>query len=242
MKTWIKSSFIVVFLLTGTVTTNAQAADDFNTWQNTLAPLYLWGQSLDGTINDTLGLQIDFNEAVEDLNGVMTVHYEGAKGHWGIIADYSFVNIRPEGTAPGSPGVSVAVDMENTIAEIGALYRFGPNNPLQLLGGVRRYELDTDITVGFVTPVTIKKSFTDFFIGGRIVSQFGKKWSFIGRADIGTGDSDLVWNALLSFDYRFNKTLSGLIGYRAIDYDVDEPDFKYQMNHSGPVLALVFHW
>jgi hypothetical protein len=240
MKTLITAGFIAVFLLTGAVTKNVQAADDFNTWQNTLAPLYLWGQSLDGTINDKVGLQIDFNEAVKDLNGVATVHYEGAKGHWGIIADYSFVNIRPEGTGPG--GVPVAVDMENTIAEIGALYRFGPNNPWQLLGGVRRYDLDVDIVVGPVTPVTIKKSFTDFFIGGRIINQFGKKWSFIARADVGTGDSDLVWNALVSFDYRFNNVVSGLVGYRVIDYDVDEPDFKYQMNHSGPVLALAFHW
>ena len=60
MKPWIASSFIAFFLLTGTVKTTVQAADDFNTWQNTLAPLYLWGQSLDGTINDTVGLVIDF--------------------------------------------------------------------------------------------------------------------------------------------------------------------------------------
>lgn len=132
--------------------------------------------------------------------------------------------------------------MQNTIAEIGALYRFGPNNPWQLLGGVRRYELDTDFVISSVTPFTIKKTFTDFFIGGRVISQFGKKWSFIGRADVGTGDSDLVWNALVAFDYRFNKTVSGLIGYRALDYDVDEVNFKYQMNQSGPTLALVFQW
>jgi len=241
MKMRIVKSFIAVMLLTGAFCANAQTPDDFNTWQNTLAPLYLWGQSLDGTINGQ-GAQLDFSEAVEDLNGVATVHYEGAKGHWGLIADYSFVNIRPEGTAPGSPGVPVAVDMENTIAEIAGLYRLGPNNPWQLLAGVRRYDLDVDIVVGNVTPVTIKKSFTDFFIGGRYVNQFGKKWSFLGRADIGAGDSDLVWYGLLAFDYRFNKTVSGLIGYRAIDYDVDESDFKYQMNHSGPLLALAFHW
>jgi len=237
-----KTILIYSFILLITFTKSSLAEDDFNTWQNTLAPLYLWGQSLDGTINDTVGLQIDFDEALDDLNGVATVHYEGAKGHWGIIADYSFVNIRPEGTAPGPAGVTVAVDMKNTIAEIGALYRFGPNNPWQLLGGVRRYDLDVDITIGPVTPVTIKKSFTDFFIGGRFQNQFGKKWSFLARADVGTGDSDLVWNALVAFDYRFNNVLSGLIGYRAIDYDVDEDNFKYQMNQSGPALALVFHW
>jgi len=235
------SIFICGFILLISFTKSSLAEDDFNTWQNTLAPLYLWGVSLDGSVNDR-SLVIDFNEALNDLNGVASVHYEGVKGHWGIIADYVYFNIRPEGTTPGPGSLPVAVDMQNTIAEIGALYRFGPNNPWQLLGGVRRYELDTDFVISSVTPFTIKKTFTDFFIGGRVISQFGKKWSFIGRADVGTGDSDLVWNALLSFDYRFNKTVSGLIGYRAIDYDVDEPDFKYQMNQAGPTLALVFQW
>ena len=241
MKTWIKSSFVVVLLLTGTVTKNVQAADDFNTWQNTLAPLYLWGVSLDGSLNGQ-GLQLDFSEAVSDLNGIFTLHYEGAKGHWGIIADYSFLNLKPEGTLPTSPGTPVTIDMENTIAEVAGLYRFGPNNPWQLLAGVRRYDLSVDVNVGPSTPVRISESVTDVFVGGRYQNQFGKKWSFLARADVGTGDSDLVWNALLAFDYRFNTILSGFIGYRALDYDVDEPNFKYQMNHSGPALALVFHW
>ena len=154
MKTWITSSFLVILILTGTVTTNAKAADDFNTWQNTLAPLYLWGVSLDGSLNGQ-GLQLDFSEAVSDLNGIFTLHYEGAKGNWGIIADYSFLNLKPEGTLPTSPGTPVTIDMENTIAEVAGLYRFGPNNPWQLLAGVRRYDLDVDVNVGMAAWVSV---------------------------------------------------------------------------------------
>ena len=72
------------------------------------------------------------------------------------------------------------------------------------------------------------------------------KWSFIGRADIGAGDSDVVWNVLAAFDYRFTKLLSAFGGWRVLDYDVDmgsgADTFKYDMNHSGPILALAFHW
>jgi len=40
--------------------------------------------------------------------------------------------------------------------------------------------------------------------------------------------------------------LSGFAGWRVLDYDVDRGSgadtFKYDMNHSGPLLALAFHW
>jgi len=94
--------------------------------------------------------------------------------------------------------------------------------------------------------VTIDETINDIFIGGRYFRQINDKWSFTGRADIGAGDSDLVWNAFAAFDYRFTKLLSGFIGWRVLDYDVDEGSgadrFKYDMNHSGPLLALAFHW
>ena len=57
---------------------------------------------------------------------------------------------------------------------------------------------------------------------------------------------DLVWNAVVAVDYRFTKLLSGFAGWRVLDYDVDRGSgadtFKYDMNHSGPAFALVFHW
>ena len=180
MKPWIAASLISVLLMTSTANTTAEAADDFNTWQNTLAPLYLWGVSIDGSMNGA-GLSLDFNEAVSDLNGIFTLHYEGAKGNWGIIADYSFLNLKPEGTLP--PGVPVNVDFNNTIAEVAALYRFGPDNPWQLLAGVRRYELDIDINVG-PGGTNISETVTDFMFGGRYVNHFSNKWSVVARVDL----------------------------------------------------------
>ena len=78
------------------------------------------------------------------------------------------------------------------------------------------------------------------------MTDINDKWSFLGRADIGAGDSDLVWNAVVSVNYRFTKLLSGFAGWRVLDYDVDRGSgadtFKYDMKHSGPVFAPAFHW
>jgi len=224
----------------------ADSKEDFNSWQNTLAPLYLWGVSMSGSMTTgpiTAPLDIEFSDAVSDLEGIFTLHYEGAKGNWGVIVDYSYLNLGPSVEIP-----TLDVDMKNTIAEIAGLYRFGPDNPWQLLAGYRSYILDVTIS-GFPGPMpqlTIDETINDFFVGGRYVRKINDKWSFVGRADVGAGDSDLVWNAALAFDYRFTRLLSGFVGWKVLDYDVDRGSgaetFKYDMNHSGPLFALVFHW
>jgi len=236
-------------------TTNswADTEENFNSWQNTLAPLYIWGLSMSGDMTSgpvSAPLDVEFSDAISELEAIYTIHYEGAKGNWGVIVDYSFLNLTPSVDVAGTP-VSVDVDMKNTIAEVAGIYRFGADNPWQLLAGYRSYELDITMN-GLPSPpapgsrVTIEETINDVFIGGRYITQINDKWSFIGRADIGAGDSDLVWNAFAAFDYRFTKLLSGFVGWRVLDYDVDEGSgadrFKYDMNHSGPLFALAFHW
>ena len=50
----------------------------------------------DMTIADTtLPLDVEFSDAVSDLEAAYTLHYEGAKGNWGIILDYSYLNLTP---------------------------------------------------------------------------------------------------------------------------------------------------
>jgi len=227
----------------------AGSNEDFDSWQNSLAPLYIWGMSLSGSMSSgpvTAPIEIEFTDAVSDLEGIFTFHYEGAKGNWGIIADHSFLNIVPSAETPGPLPIVLKVDMKNTITELAGLYRFGPDNPWQLLAGIRQYQLDVTVTSPSLTLLSIDETFNDVFIGGRYVRNINDKWSFIGRADIGTGDSDLVWNAFAAFDYRFSKLLSGLVGWRVLEYDVDSVSglnrLQYDMTHSGLGLALTFHW
>jgi len=246
---------LMVFCVTLVSVSNswADTKEDFNSWQHTLAPLYLWGVSMSGDMTSgpvTAPLEVEFEDAISELEATYTVHYEGAKGNWGVILDYSYLNLTPSLDAPGPP-VSLDIEMKNTIAEVAALYRFGADNPWQLLAGYRSYVLDVTID-GLPSPLapgsrlSIDETINDIFVGGRYVTRINDKWSFTGRADIGAGDSDLVWNAFAAFDYQFTKLLSGFVGWRVLDYDVDmgsgADQFKYDMNHSGPLLALKFHW
>ncbi len=225
----------------------AESEASFNTWQNKVMPLYLWGVSLSGDITTgsaTVPTETKFSDSVTDLEGAFTLHYEGAKGNWGLLADYSYLNLAPSASISGTP-VSIDVDMKNTIAELGGIYRFGADNPWQLLAGVRSYKLDVTID-GLPKQLSIDETLTDVFVGARYVNAINDKWTFLARGDVGTGDSDIVLNGIVAFDYRPKKLMSLLLGWRVLDYDADTGSdadaFKFDMNHSGPLLALGFNW
>jgi len=151
--------------------------------------------SLDGTTTFgtvTVPLEIEFSDAVSDLEAIFTLHYEGAKGHWGIIADYSFLNLGPSAELP--TGSAVNVDFENTVFEIAGMYRFGAASPWQLLAGWRRYEIDLEAD-GLPAPplpataLERTEEIDDLFFGGRYIREISDRWTFIGRGDVGAGDS-----------------------------------------------------
>jgi hypothetical protein len=174
-KSAILKSIIGITLLFGAQAW-AETEASFNTWQNKLAPLYLWGVSMSGEMTSgpvSAPLEVDFSDAVSDLEGIFTLHYEDANGNWGIIAGYSFLNLGPSGSVPGTP-ISLDVDMKNAIGELAGMYRFGADSPWQLLADIRSYKLDATIN-GLPKKVTIDETLNDIFVGARYVQSINDK-------------------------------------------------------------------
>ncbi len=59
--------------------------------------------------------------------------------------------------------------------------------------------------------------------------------------DVGTGDSDLTWQALAAVNYRFEK-VGVVVGYRYLDYDFDDSDVFDDLNLSGPFVGVKFRF
>ncbi len=85
---------------------------------------------------------------------------------------------------------------------------------------------------------------TDGFVGLRYGGAIGKKWSYKLRADVGTGDTELTWNAIVGFGYEMGKTgkYSLVLGYRYLQFEFEEVDgstkIESDMTFSGPAIGL----
>lgn len=91
-----------------------------------------------------------------------------------------------------------------------------------------------------------ERSLTDFYAAVRARLPISNSVLFALRGDGGTGDSDLVWNAVLSVDWDISSLIALRGGYRWLDYDLDKDDgsieAKLDMSMTGPFLGVGFKW
>ena len=222
-------------------------------WKFELAP-FLWAANVSGEAG--LGpinapLDLDFQDDIlENLDFVLTLNFEGKKdGKWGFLSQLTTMKLDPTTQTPAGP---LNVDFKMDLIELGGTYTISrsSNSMIELLGGGRYTAMDLKINP--VPPPLggnpVDEAWWDAFFGARIRSNFGDsgKWGFIARADIGTGESDFVWNAAAHLTYRFNRTVTGLLGYRILDYDIENGSgpqrFAFNGDIQGVVAAVIFSW
>ena len=239
-----------VLLAVCAVPVQAQASGD---WEYDLTPLYLWGVSLSGDMtikkppfSPTIPLDVDFDDAISDLSGIFTVHFEARKERWGYYGDFSYLRLTPETKLP--TGQKVKTDFRNPLFEAAGLYRLGAasDSPWWLVAGLRYMKMDVEVK-GLPAPlpidkVDVSKDLTDVFGGIRYRRDFGNHWTVLAQGDVGAGSSDLTWAATLFADYRFSDRTSVMAGWRWLDYDYSDRSVEMDMLMNGPLIAVSFHW
>ncbi len=203
-------------------------------WRSALI-VYLWALGMDGTAaiaGNEVEVDKSFSDLLEDLDAALSLRFESHKGRWGYFLDAMYTRLKPEGDTPIG---KVTVDVKNVIAEAGGLYHI--NSTVAALYGVRYQEMDVDLEFPRRT-VGAKQDWVDAFVGLRVVPVRTEKWNVFLRGDIGGGDSDFVWNAVLGAQYRFNRNWSAIGAYRVLSNDVENNGFRWDVDYQGLGLAL----
>jgi len=244
---------VMLVILSLCVASHAMAAESRYTddeWHFTLSPLFLWGMSIDGS--STVGpvelpLDVGFDDVLDNLEFVFTIHFEMQKGDWTLFTEYQHVDLEPSFNT--SSGTEVAIDFIDQMFELGVAYRvatFGIND-LEVLGGARYTSQDLDVKIGpGVQLLDVSESWLDGFIGMRVFTHISDNWTFIGRGDIGAGGSDFIWNLVGMFDYQFKDWGSVFFGYKWMDYDYETGSglnyYAYDALQQGLLAGLSIHW
>ena len=232
------------------------AAEEKNSgaWTYELAPLYLWGVSVDGgatvkklPFTPSVPLSVDFKDAVKDLSGIFTVYFEGRNPRWGYYANFSYLRLTPKSDL--STGGTVNIDFRNPFVEVAGLYRLGEagRSPWWAVGGARYLGIDMTAS-GLPSPplptssVGVKQDVIDLFGGVRFNQGINERWGAFAQADIGAGDSKRSWSATLYATYRVHKHAKLVGGWRWLDYKIRESSVDLDLRMSGPLLAVNFDW
>lgn len=202
------------------------------------------------------------NDYLSDLQMAVMVMGEARKGPWSLYTDLlytSFGNqetkIRnvygPEGFLSTEIGRDAKRDLSATVWTLTGGYRAIDRDDFEmdLMAGARYLSMssDLDLTVQGAAgryerrrKVSLDQDRWDGIVGvrGRVLFT-GSQWYIPYYADIGTGDSNLTWQALLGVGYRFNWG-EVMLAYRALGYDFKNNDADLTLY--GPGLGVGFRW
>jgi hypothetical protein len=215
------------------------------------AEIYLWGAGIGG--NTTAGDEIDlsFSDLFSNLDMGFMGTVAARKGQWSLFADIVYKDVSDEtgstATIIGYPvKTQVNVELKGFISTFAGAYRIVGTDAarFELLAGARYLWLENNLEFdigGVSEKYSASGRVWDGIVGVRGQADLDDKWYLGYYLDVGTGGSDLTWQALAAVNYRFEKVDASL-GYRHLDWDFDDVETFDNLNVSGPYLGVKFHF
>ncbi len=190
---------------------------------------WLAESTMDVEINDksVFEAEVPVDEVLDKLESIVTAHLEGVRGSAGFFVDLFYMEIadgtttsEDQGMLPS--GTNVGAVIESGIYELGGIYRpGGESEGFDLLFGLRIYDYEQNLELrppSATDPLvsTTSETYADGFVGGRYITGLNDRWSFNARADVGGGDTEGAFNALVQFGVGLGKKRKNTLvfGYR----------------------------
>jgi hypothetical protein len=230
---------ILVWIVCSAGIASAQDAAGDASWKF-FGELYFWGASVDGKSATGSDVDLDFDDIISDVNFAFMGAAGVSKGKWSLAADLIYVNVEDSGDI--APGVSANVELTNWIITplVGYNIVNTGKSRLDVVGGARYLYLKADLRVDALSARGEDSgSNWDAVIGARGSVDLAPKWYLFGYFDIGTGESDLTWQAFGGVGYRF-KHFDLVAAYRYLSWEFDDNAAVEEQQLHGPGVGIRF--
>jgi len=205
------------------------------------------------------------------LNGAFLINGGMRKGRFSLNADFVYLGLESENDeivaehegdrfpVDASVNLDTKTTFDGTSWTIAAGYTLHetPRGTVELLGGARYLELDIETSWNLSLDITAPGGdvvlpaqggrgndveLWDGILGVRGHYRIGDgNWAIPYYLDVGTGSSDLTWQALagISYGYRWGELI---LVYRHLDYNDESGKLLEQLALSGPTFGARFRF
>ncbi|MEA3274612.1 MAG: hypothetical protein U9Q81_04805 [Pseudomonadota bacterium] len=238
---------------------NADDSSAGDNWQYA-ASVYLWGAGITGATATGGEVDISFDTLISNLNMAFMGAFEARKSEWSLLADVVYLNVGDNGagrvpvTTESDTTLPLKVDTGVKVKGWVLSFLGGYNLrdteqvSLDVIAGARYLDLSLDFDLGlqserFGRPIDVSASdgVWDAVVGVRGHANLNQQWYLPYHLDVGTGQSDLTWQAAAGVGYRFSWGDVNLV-YRHMEWDFKSSSAIDDMTFSGPLLAAKFHF
>ncbi|MCW8799911.1 MAG: hypothetical protein OQK71_03180 [Desulfobacter sp.] len=254
-------SLLLVFCWVNHAAAQDTSKQNTDKWEYALT-LYGWYTDIDGTVNhptDSVILggpfKYDASDIIDDLSMLFMGVFEVHKNKWSFLTDVIYLDVGSDKTTTvtGKHGLqyttSTSLDIASWIVSGAVAYDVVQDDwgTLAVVGGLRYTTVDIDSSLDFhalmdrTSQISKSEDVLDGIVGLRGFINLSKNWYIPYYADIGTGGSDLTWQAVTGIGYRFSWGDIKLI-YRYLDYQMDDGSLLEDLNVSGAALGVTFRF
>jgi hypothetical protein len=211
---------------------------------------------------------VDAQTIIDSLKFTFMGNLEATNGRWGMFTDVVYMDLGNTksgyrdftlggSSLPAGADANVSYDLKGWAWTLAGTWRIAssPAATVDLVGGTRLFDLKQTFgyeitgnvasipTAGRAGTSEAKISNWDAIVGakGRIALGDERKWFVPWYVDIGTGESDLTFQAVGGIGYSF-KWGDVVAMWRYLDYDMKSGKKIESMTFNGPAIAAVFHW
>ncbi|MDJ0992924.1 MAG: hypothetical protein QNI90_05075 [Dinoroseobacter sp.] len=190
---------------------------------------------------------LSFSDALENLDFAAMAAFAASNGQWTFIADVMHFDLSFENDTDGVLFTGLDTDSVTTLFNGLALYRVQetPRYSLDLGGGFRYFKTDTTLALrpGLLPGRSVRNddSWTDPVLAAIGRFELSEKWTSTIAADYGSFVSDReTYQLTVSLGYRFAENWTARLGYRYVNVENDEDDFRFEQ--SGPLLGVNYRF
>ena len=213
-------------------------------------------------------IDIDIGTILDHLKMTAQGSFKIQKGHWGVLTDLVYLDVGDSNSQtrnvaiggvplPASVTAAMDFDLKSLFLTLAATYRVtaSADATFDVLLGARlanyKPALEWEFTGNFgpITPPPRTGSREesieqwDAIIGVQGQFAFGRDhhWVMPYHLDVGSGDSELTWQAMVGLTYAFGWGDLG-VAWRYLDYEMKNGGPITNTNFNGPALGATFRW
>jgi len=213
-------------------------------------------------------INVDADTIISNLKFTFMGSIEAQKGRWGAFTDILYLDVGGSKSdtrdltiggveLPAGVTANASLDIKGTVWTLAGSYRVlaTPEATFDVFAGARLLSIKQRLGWAFsgnVGPVAgpgregdseVKLDNWDGIVGvkGRLGFGARHEWFVPYYVDVGTGDSDLTWQAIAGIGYAFSWG-EVIAAWRYLDYDFKSGRKIESVNLNGPAIGVAFHW
>jgi hypothetical protein len=240
---------------------DAGAADsgDSDRWKYA-ASLYFFAPAVKGSTASGSDIDVSFDTLISNLNMTFMGAFEARKGKWSALADMLYLNVGANGGAKvpltdpqGNPlGIEADASLKLRGWVLGAVGGYNVYDTseasVDLIAGLRYLEMKASFGLGLegqslgrAIESDASGVVWDGVVGVKGRADLSGDWFVPFYLDVGTGESDLTWQALAGVGYHFDWGDVSL-AYRHLKWDLGSRSPIDDISFGGPQLTATFRF